>query len=158
MEQNMVLKLMRVREGAIIPKQATAGSAGYDFYTPRDLTIAPGETVKIPTGIRACIEEAKQLGMSAWLYDEDRWPSGAAGGFVTSDLRYRERFMRLSPHFKSEYEVDKAAFDAKIAAGEKPLGYRLACYRITLKDGYLTDYQRLETVDHGEDDSVWYIY
>ena len=28
MEQNMVLKLMRVREGAIIPKQATAGSAG----------------------------------------------------------------------------------------------------------------------------------
>ena len=31
MEQNMVLKLMRVREGAIIPKQATAGSAGYDL-------------------------------------------------------------------------------------------------------------------------------
>lgn len=28
MEQNMVLKLMRVREGAIIPKQATAGSGG----------------------------------------------------------------------------------------------------------------------------------
>ena len=33
MEQNMVLKLMRVREGAIIPKQATAGSAGYDLGT-----------------------------------------------------------------------------------------------------------------------------
>ena len=54
------LKLPRratAREGAIIPKQATAGSAGYDFYTPRALTIAPGETVKIPTGIRACIED-----------------------------------------------------------------------------------------------------
>ena len=108
--------------------------------------------------IKACNQKAQEKKMLSWLYDEDRWPSGAAGGFVTSDLRYRERFMRLSPYFKPEYETDKAAFDAKIAAGEKPLGYRLACYRITLKDGYLTDYQRLETVDHGEDDSVWYIY
>lgn len=40
-----------------LPRRATAGSAGYDFYTPRDLTIAPGETVKIPTGIRAYIED-----------------------------------------------------------------------------------------------------
>lgn len=33
--------------------------------------------------VRACIDEAKSLGMNAWLYDEDRWPSGAAGGYVT---------------------------------------------------------------------------
>jgi len=32
MEENkMVLRLMRVREGAVIPKQATAGSAEYDL-------------------------------------------------------------------------------------------------------------------------------
>ena len=35
-----------------LPKRATTGSAGYDFYTPISLTIRPGETVKIPTGIR----------------------------------------------------------------------------------------------------------
>lgn len=40
-----------------LPRRATAGSAGYDFCTPRALTIAPGETVKIPTGIRAYIED-----------------------------------------------------------------------------------------------------
>ncbi len=39
----------------------------------------------------ACIDEARKLGMEAWLYDEDRWPSGAAGGFVTKDPRYRMR-------------------------------------------------------------------
>lgn len=40
--------------------------------------------------IKDCIDEAKKLGMDAWLYDEDRWPSGAAGGFVTRDNpRYR---------------------------------------------------------------------
>ena len=36
-----------------LPTRATAGSAGYDFILPCDLTLAPGETAKIPTGIRA---------------------------------------------------------------------------------------------------------
>ena len=35
--------------------------------------------------IKAAVEEAKQNGMYAWLYDEDRWPSGTAGGRVTKD-------------------------------------------------------------------------
>lgn len=39
-----------------LPKRATAGSAGYDFYTPIPLHLAPGETVKVPTGIRCRME------------------------------------------------------------------------------------------------------
>ena len=39
-----------------LPKRATRGSAGYDFYTPVSVTVKPGETVKIPTGIRAEME------------------------------------------------------------------------------------------------------
>lgn len=35
-----------------LPKRATSGSAGYDFYIPIDLKIAPNTTVKVPTGIR----------------------------------------------------------------------------------------------------------
>jgi len=35
--------------------------------------------------VRTCYREARQLDMEAWLYDEDRWPSGAAGGLVTRD-------------------------------------------------------------------------
>ena len=38
--------------GLKLPRRATKGSAGYDFFAPFDLTLAPGETVKIPTGIR----------------------------------------------------------------------------------------------------------
>lgn len=26
--------------------------------------------------VGACVDEANKLGMDAWLYDEDRWPSG----------------------------------------------------------------------------------
>ena len=34
--------------------------------------------------IRTSAEEAEQLGMEAWLYDEEGWPSGFAGGRVTA--------------------------------------------------------------------------
>lgn len=40
-----------------MPRRATAGSAGYDFYAPIDFTLEPGETIKIPTGVRAKIDE-----------------------------------------------------------------------------------------------------
>ena len=43
--------------------------------------------------INAAIDEAEKLGMHASLYDEDRWPSGAAGGIVTKDRRYRMRYL-----------------------------------------------------------------
>ena len=36
--------------------------------------------------VRACVDKAKKDGMYAYLYDEDRWPSGAAGGKVTKDV------------------------------------------------------------------------
>ena len=35
-----------------LPKRATKGSAGYDFYTPIDIHLEPGQTIIIPTGIR----------------------------------------------------------------------------------------------------------
>ncbi len=40
-----------------LPRRATMGSAGYDFHVPCDLTLAPGETVKLPTGIRVKMAE-----------------------------------------------------------------------------------------------------
>ena len=42
----------KVYEAIRLPKRATAGSAGYDFFAPAEFTLKPGETVKIPTGIR----------------------------------------------------------------------------------------------------------
>ena len=41
----------------ILPKRATKGSAGYDFYTPLNISLKPNETIKIPTGIRVKIED-----------------------------------------------------------------------------------------------------
>lgn len=44
-----------------LPKRATLGSAGYDFFSPLDFTLNPGETIKIPTGIRCFIEDGYVL-------------------------------------------------------------------------------------------------
>ena len=41
----------------IIPVRATKGSAGYDFYSPVEVNLKPGEIIKIPTGIRCKIDE-----------------------------------------------------------------------------------------------------
>ena len=40
-----------------LPRRATAGSAGYDFFAPYAVTLSPGETVTIATGIRVLIEQ-----------------------------------------------------------------------------------------------------
>ena len=40
-----------------LPKRATKGSAGYDFFLPVAITLNPDETMLIPTGIRAEIDE-----------------------------------------------------------------------------------------------------
>lgn len=40
-----------------LPVRSTAGSAGYDFCSTMDVTLYPGQSVKIPTGIRAKMPE-----------------------------------------------------------------------------------------------------
>ena len=47
----------KVYEEIKLPKRATKGSAGYDFYSPFFITLLPGETQLVPTGIRVKIEE-----------------------------------------------------------------------------------------------------
>ena len=49
-------KIREIYESVKLPRRATAGSAGYDFYAPVDLVVLPGKTVKIPTGIRVQME------------------------------------------------------------------------------------------------------
>ena len=40
-----------------LPLRATSGSAGYDFFIPLTVSLEPNETVTIPTGIRAALDE-----------------------------------------------------------------------------------------------------
>jgi hypothetical protein len=103
--------------------------------------------------VEACAEEAKAQGMLAWMYDEDRWPSGAAGGLVTRDPRWRRRSLVLSeissPAGLTWTEGTVAAFTARvsgpgatnvkqIARGKKPpslsAGETILAFRIVLDE------------------------
>ena len=58
-----------------LPKRATKGSAGYDFYSPIDFELKPRQTIKIPTGIRVRIENGWVLG----IIDSDYYNSDNEG-------------------------------------------------------------------------------
>ena len=79
--------------------------------------------------IRACVEKAESEDMLAWLYDEDRWPSGFAGGLVTKDRQFRQRFLVFS-------------------RDEMPEMQPLAIYDVSLNpDGTLAQYARIHPGD-----------
>lgn len=44
-----------------LPKRATTGSAGYDFFAPYDIEILPRQTALVPTGIRVILDDDKYL-------------------------------------------------------------------------------------------------
>lgn len=101
--------------------------------------------------IRACCDKAEAEDMLAWLYDEDRWASGSAGGRVTAERKYRRRLLKLFTD-KKEWNASKA--DA-VENGEP---YLLAAYDVQLDaDGYLAAFRRI-----GANDTAvgmkWYAY
>lgn len=49
-------KIREIYEKIRLPRRATAGSAGYDFFAPVEFVLQPGEIIKIPTGIRVEME------------------------------------------------------------------------------------------------------
>lgn len=49
-------EIKNIYDSLKLPKRATKGSAGYDFYAPFKITLKPGETIKVPTGIRAYMD------------------------------------------------------------------------------------------------------
>ena len=99
-------EVRRIYEGVQLPRRATAGSAGHDFFTPVPVTLLPGETIKIPTGIRAEMEEGwvlmifprsslgfkfrMQLNNTVGIIDSDYFHSDNEGHMfikVTNDTR-----------------------------------------------------------------------
>lgn len=44
-------------ENLMLPRRATKGSAGYDFFAPFSFSLPPAATIKIPTGIRVEMQE-----------------------------------------------------------------------------------------------------
>jgi hypothetical protein len=79
--------------------------------------------------INACAEAGQARGLESWLYDEDRWPSGSAGGLATKELRYRMKYVRLTVHENGESDEWPAAGHFVAAFSAKVSGLDLGPYR-----------------------------
>ena len=108
--------------------------------------------------IKACVEKAKSEDMLAWLYDEDRWPSGAAGGLVTKEKRYRGRYLLFTP---TPYDNGKNAIKSEHGSAEAERaenGQLLACYDIELDpNGYLINWSIIDEETPAQHEK-WYAY
>ena len=79
--------------------------------------------------VRDCVEKGKESGLLTYLYDEDRWPSGYAGGKVTEEPAYRVKHLLFTkePYKGKEIPIDNhymANFAVGISTGK---GTFLAC-------------------------------
>lgn len=75
-----------------LPRRATKGSAGYDFYAPFAFSLEPGESIKVPTGIRAQMEESwvLQLYPRSGLGFKYRLQMNNTVGIIDSDYFYSD--------------------------------------------------------------------
>jgi dUTP pyrophosphatase len=62
-ENNLVTKMFAHTpyEELKLPQRATLKSSGYDFFSPIEFELYPGEIIKFPTGIRAYMLEDEEL-------------------------------------------------------------------------------------------------
>lgn len=69
-----------------IDEFARGGMGGF-FMHARSGLLTPYLSRQFMDNIAACADEAEKLGMHAWIYDENGWPSGTAGGMITNQSK-----------------------------------------------------------------------
>ena len=81
--------------------------------------------------INSCADYGKKKGMESLLYDEDRWPSGSAGGIVTRDPRYRAMFLEMNLYEKEEWDP------------LKEVEHTAAVFALRMKNGIFSEKRKL---------------
>lgn len=108
--------------------------------------------------IKACTQKAKEKNMLAWLYDEDKWPSGFAGGYVTKNKNNRQKYLMITtvPYENAGQAEEQNYLSAAVNRANN--GELLCKYDVELDDeGYLKSYRQLQGGDLPKG-TVWYAY
>ncbi len=133
------------------------GLGGFHMHVRTGLSI-PYLGEEYMSLVKACVEKAREEGMLAYLYDEDRWPSGSAGGLVTKEDCYRQKELRLTtvPYIEANRCFTLEGTEGMKARTEE--GELITCFDIILdQKGCLKSYKQI-----GENDPAvgtkWYAY
>lgn len=101
--------------------------------------------------IKACAKEAKRADMLLYLYDEDCWPSGGAGGSVTKNKRFSARYLLFTT--QKAQKAPSLDTDGKLLEGQK----LLARYTVRALGNKLISYRRLSKQENPFG-TIWYAY
>lgn len=108
--------------------------------------------------VKACVEKGKAEGMYTYLYDEDRWPSGFAGGLVTKNPAFRARQLLFTPVSYEEYGEVSFAPDFSVTHTRAGNGTLLACFDVVLDEqGNLAHFCRIPA-EADAASTKWYAY
>ncbi len=108
--------------------------------------------------IEACTDKAEAMEMLSWLYDEDRWPSGFAGGLVTKDEESRIRYLRLTTKPYDEEGADGEWKNEQNIAKRTCNGRLIGRFEIIVgDDGMLKSYRLLNDGD-ARNENTWFAY
>lgn len=134
------------------------GLGGFHMHVRTGMS-TPYLTEEFMDLVKGCVKKAKKEEMLAWLYDEDRWPSGAAGGIVTKDEKYRARCLLFTPNPCSLDDIGEAdVIDACAEGGRNGRGHLISCYDVCLdSNGYLASYKRIGENEEAKG-TKWYAY
>ena len=123
----------KIYENIKLPKRATAGSAGYDFYAPKDVVLSPGETMKIPTGIRVEMEHGWVLKCypRSGLGFKYRLQLNNTVGIIDSDYFYSDNEGHIFAKITNDSNEKKVV---EIKAGEGFMQGIFVEYGITVDD------------------------
>ena len=109
--------------------------------------------------IHHCVSEAQRLDMLAYLYDEDRWPSGAVGGKLTKDVSKRQQYLlwTKTAYCGKTHKKPETGSGSHYAERTEN-GTLIACYDVVLNDdNTLKSYKRIGEADAAEG-TKWYAY
>ena len=120
-------------ENIKLPARATSGSAGYDFFTPVDIYLRPGETFLLPTGIRVKIDEGWFLGImpKSGLGFKYRLQMDNTVGIIDSDYYYSDNEGHIFAKLTNDSREGKTV---EIKAGNGFMQGVFTEYGITLDD------------------------
>lgn len=98
-----------------LPLRATKGSAGYDFYAPFDISLKPGQTIKIPTGIRVNMLDNYVLKLypRSGLGFKYRLQLNNTVGIIDSDYYYSDNEGHIFAKITNDSNEGKEIFIAK---------------------------------------------
>ena len=144
--------------GKEIEDMKAMGFGGFHMH-PRVGLVTPYLSDEFMDIVGFCVEKAKSEKMLAWLYDEDKWPSGFAGGFVTKDIEKRQKKLIITPR---PYNDGTLTLDEDIKNSESVLPkfkyYLLSVYDIIFdSEHYLSSYKTIKTEDKAEGEK-WFAY